>query len=512
MCHGGRVFRLVGLLGGLSAVLDLGTGSASDESLTRCLVATRFARQLGLPPEDVSTVLYTSLLEHLGCTAYASRSAAIFGDDVSTTRAAFRTDWDRPRDLLTTFVPEVAEATGRSRPRVLATLLTAGRTMDSEGRPSTCDVARAAARRLGLPPRIAEGVHTVLTAWNGKGYPPLARTAIPLTTRITQLASVAVLFGLDGDVGVAQAQLAQRAGTALDPELVAQFDARHLDDIGQVDAYEAVLAAEPDPARLVDDHELAEVCRTFGDLADLKSPSLHGHSTAVGDLAGDAADRLRLPDAERVRIAGYLHDLGRVAVSSAVWDKPGPLSRNDRDQVELHPYYTERVLTRVPALGDLARLAGQHHERIDGSGYHRGLLGGATTLSARVLAAADRYRCLVEPRPYRADAPPGEAAHSLREDARAGRLDADAVAAVLEAAGHRSGTRRPRPAGLSDRQLQVLRLLAAGLSNKQIAAHLVVSPRTAERHVQDVYTKIGLSSRAGAALYAMEHGLVDKTG
>ena len=246
------------------------------------------------------------------------------------------------------------------------------------------------------------------------------------------------------------------------------------------------------------------MCRTFGDLADLKSPSLHGHSTAVGDLAGDAAHRLRLPDAERVRIAGYLHDLGRVAVSSAVWDKPGPLSRNDRDQVELHPYYTERVLARVPALGDLARLAGQHHERIDGSGYHRGLLGGATTLPARVLAAADRYRCLVEPRPYRADASPGEAARSLREDARAGRLDADAVAAVLEAAGHRSGTRRPRPAGLSDRQLQVLRLLAAGLSNKQIAAHLVVSPRTAERHVQDVYTKIGLELPCGRS--AIRHG------
>ena len=136
MCHGGRVFRLVGLLGGLSAVLDLGTGSASDESLTRCLVATRFARQLGLPPEDVRAVLYTSLLEHLGCTAYASRSAAIFGDDMRTTRA-FRTDWDRPRDLLTTSVPEVAEATGRSRrPRVLATLLTAGRTMTPRaGRP-----------------------------------------------------------------------------------------------------------------------------------------------------------------------------------------------------------------------------------------------------------------------------------------------------------------------------------------------------------------------------------------
>jgi HD-GYP domain-containing protein (c-di-GMP phosphodiesterase class II) len=372
---------------------------------------------------------------------------------------------------------------------------------------------------------VAESLHSVPTAWNGKGHPPLAGTAIPLSARITQVASVAVLFTLDDDASRAMTELANRRGTSLDPDLVARLDPRILDEVGTVDPYEAVLAVEPDPVRLVDHQDLAEVCRTFGDLVDLKSPSFHGHSTAVGDLAGEAARRLGIPEAERVRIkqrrhdielrervAGYLHDLCRVAVSSAVWDKPGPLTRIERDHVELHPYYTERVLTRVPALADLGRIAGQHHERSDGSGYHRGLLGGTTPLPARVLAAADRYRCVVEPRPHRAARSPDEAASVLREDARAGRLDSDAVAAVLEAAGHLVGARRPRPAGLTDRQVEVLRLLAAGLSNKQIAARLVLSPRTAERHVQDVYEKIGLSSRAGAALYAMEHGLVEKTG
>jgi HD-GYP domain-containing protein (c-di-GMP phosphodiesterase class II) len=506
------MFRLLGLLGGLSAVLDLGTGSPHDESLTRCLVATRFARQLGLADAEVSAVLYTSLLEHLGCTAYTSGLAAIFGDEVAATRVAFRTDWQRPADLFRTFVPEVAAVTGRSRSRVLVTMFTSGRTINAKAQPATCEVARAAARRLGLPTGVTEGVYGVLTAWNGRGHPPLAGTAIPLSARITQVASVAVMFTLDADRATAAAQLQRRAGTSLDPELVARFDPGLLDEIGTVDAYEAVLEAEPDPVRWVDDQELAEVCRTFGDLADLKSSSLHGHSTAVGDLAGEAARRLQLPEAERVRIAGYLHDLGRVAVSSAVWDKPGPLTRNERDQVELHPYYTERVLTRVPALADVGRLAGQHHERSDGSGYHRGLLGGPTTLPARVLAVADRYCSLLEERPHRAAVSPDEAARLLREDARLGRLDADVVAAVLEAAGHTVRVRRSRPAGLTDRQLEVLRLLASGLSNRQIAARLVVSPRTAERHVQDVYGKIGLSSRAGAALYAMEHGLIDKPG
>jgi HD-GYP domain-containing protein (c-di-GMP phosphodiesterase class II) len=506
------MFRLLELLGGLSAVLDLGTGSAADESLIRCLVATRFARHLQLPRSEVAAVLYTSLLQHLGCTAFSSRAAAIFGDDVATTRAAFRTDWERPVDLLRTFVPDVAATTGRSRPHVLVTALTTGRAMGREGQPATCEVARHAARRLGLPQEVGDGVHSVLTAWNGRGHPPLAGTGIPLCARITQVASVAVLFALETDTRTATAQLENRAGTSLDPKLVAEFPRRLLDEVGQVDAYEAVLEAEPDPVRLVDDPELAEVCRTFGDLVDLKSPGLHGHSTAVGDLAGAAAHHLRLPEAERVRIAGYLHDLGRVAVSSAVWDKPGPLTRNERDQVQLHPYYTERVLARVPALADLGLLAGQHHERSDGSGYHRGLPGGTMLLPARVLAAADRYRCLVEPRPYRIASSPEEVARSLREDVRAGRLDSDAVAAVLAAAGHRPGVRRARPAGLTERQVEVLRLLARGLSNKQIADRLVVSPRTAERHVQDVYEKIGLRSRAGAALYAMEHGLVEKSG
>jgi HD-GYP domain-containing protein (c-di-GMP phosphodiesterase class II) len=320
------------------------------------------------------------------------------------------------------------------------------------------------------------------------------------------------MFTLHAGPATARAQLTKRSGTHLDPDLVGAFDLALVDDIGVVDAYDAVQEAEPDPVQLVDDTRLAEVARTFGDLADLKSPSLHGHSSSVGDLAHDAAERLRLEAPSSVRVAGYLHDLGRVAVSSAVWDKRGNLTTSERDQVELHPYYTERILARVPVLADVAALAGRHHERCDGSGYHRGLGAVSLPMSARVLAAADRYRSLVEARPHRPAQPAATAAATLRADSREGRLDGDAVEAVLAAAGHRTGVRRPRVADLTDRQVDVLRLLAAGLSNREIAERLVISPRTAERHVQDVYVKIGLSTRAGAALYAMEHGLVGGTG
>jgi HD-GYP domain-containing protein (c-di-GMP phosphodiesterase class II) len=274
-----------------------------------------------------------------------------------------------------------------------------------------------------------------------------------------------------------------------------------------------VLGSEPDPVRLVDDAESDALARTFGHLVDLKSPYLHGHSAGVGDLAAAGAQKLGLHEQVRtVRLAGYLHDLGRVGISSRIWDKPAPLSVAERDQARLHPYYSERVLSRVPQLADVATLAGQHHERCDGSGYHRGAVGSQLSAASRVLAAADAYRSLVEGRPHRPALPAGQAAERLRAEARAGHLDGEALTSVLQAAGLAGGARTTRPSGLTRRQVEVLRLMAAGLSNRDIARRLVISPRTAEHHVQDIYLKIGATSRAAAALYGMEHGLLDKPG
>jgi HD-GYP domain-containing protein (c-di-GMP phosphodiesterase class II) len=505
------VFRLLELLGGLSAVTDLGTGSGPDESLRRCLLAVRFARSLGCSDAEVSDVLYVSLLQHLGCTAYASESAAIWGDDIAPTRYAFLADLTDSRDVLRTFVPGVAEATGRSKLRVLGTMAVSGRRMDAEGPPATCEVARDAAGRLGLGPAVTDALYAGLATWDGRGHPRRRGDEIPLATRVMQVASTAVML-LEAGRDV-RGGLASRSGSQLDPVLVGAFREDLMEGLGEDDPNREVLDAEPDPVRRVDDADLEAVARTFGDLADLKSPWLHGHCSAVADLAGEAARAvLGAEDGQRTRVAGHLHDLGRVAVSSRLWDKPGPLSSSERDQVELHPYYTERVLARVPMLADVAQIAGRHHERCDGSGYHRGLLASSLSMPARVLAAADRYRCLVEDRPYRPGLDPRNAAATLRDEARAGRLDGDAVAAVLEAAGHRSAGRRQRPADLTERQIDVLRLVASGLSNRAIADRLVISPRTAEHHVQDVYRKTGVTTRAAAALFAMEHGLLGRDG
>jgi HD-GYP domain-containing protein (c-di-GMP phosphodiesterase class II) len=196
-----------------------------------------------------------------------------------------------------------------------------------------------------------------------------------------------------------------------------------------------------------------------------------------------------------------------VAVHSRIWQKPGPLTADDWEQVRLHPYHTERVLSRSPFLSALSPIAGAHHERLDGSGYHRGATGPELAFPARLLAAADAYHAMTEPRPHREPLSPEQAAQVLAEEAGAGRLDPEAVAAVLEASGQRA-PRLERPAGLTEREAQVVAMLARGLQTKQVARALGISVKTADRHIQNAYRKIGVSSRAAATLFAMEHGLV----
>ena len=288
--------------------------------------------------------------------------------------------------------------------------------------------------------------------WDGKGFPRAAGEAIPLTARIMQVALTAVMFGSHANADVAIAEVRRRSGTQLDPD-IAELLITHVDellaDLDDVDAYQAVLDAEPAPVRRVEKAELAEVARTFGNLVDLKSPWLHGHSAGVGDLAAAAAGMLGLrEETDTLRVAGYLHDLGRVGVASSIWDKPGPLSTTERDQARLHAYHSERIIARIPPLARLAILAGQHHERCDGSGYHRGATSAQLSMPARVLASADTYRRLIEDRPYRRALAPARAADRLEAEAKAGRLDADAVSAVIEAAGLRRAVRRSRPADL----------------------------------------------------------------
>jgi HD-GYP domain-containing protein (c-di-GMP phosphodiesterase class II)/DNA-binding CsgD family transcriptional regulator len=361
---------------------------------------------------------------------------------------------------------------------------------------------------------VQEGIDQAFEWWNGKGRQRLAGEAIALPARVAQIAATASVFGrLWGAEGAVDA-VRRRSGRLLDPRLAEGFTRLGpglLAELDRVDVRTAVVAAEPEPRQLVGEADLDRVAAAFGDLVDLKSPHMLGHAAGVAELAAAAGRQLGLDAAEVtcLRRAGLLHDLGRAGVPSGIWDQPGPLTTSQWERVRLHPYHSERILARTPALASVGRLAGMHHERQDGSGYHRQATARQVPRTARVLAATDAFQAMTQPRPYRPALPPEQAAAELRTEVTKGRLDPDAVMAVLAVAGHGRPVRRAWPGGLSDREVEVLRLLATGSSVPQIARRLVISPKTADHHLQHIYTKLGISTRAAAALYAMEHDLLD---
>jgi HD-GYP domain-containing protein (c-di-GMP phosphodiesterase class II) len=248
-----------------------------------------------------------------------------------------------------------------------------------------------------------------------------------------------------------------------------------------------------------------------GDFADLRSTWTRGRSSRVADLARTTGRDCGLPTDEVTALAraGLVADLGAVGVPAGSWADPGPLGPAAREQVRLHPYLSERVLVRCAGLGSVAALAGAHHERLDGSGYHRGSGPGQLSRAARVLAVADVWTALTEDRAHRPARDPAAARGEIQAEVGAGRLDPTAVDAVLAAAGQDVGPRAaPHPAGLSDREVEVLRLIARGAANRAVATRLSISPKTVGRHVEHIYAKTGVSTRAGAALFAMENHLL----
>jgi HD-GYP domain-containing protein (c-di-GMP phosphodiesterase class II) len=338
--------------------------------------------------------------------------------------------------------------------------------------------------------------------------------SLPLPARLLHVARDYSLFVSAAGADDARAVLEARAGAAYDPRL-AEFAVRNFDEVcaglDETRMWEHALESEPFPHLRLSGDGIDAGFAAFAALTGLKSPWLREHSTGVADLAEAAAWRLRLP-AETVaslRRAALAADLGRVGVSNAIWEKPGALGFGEWERVRLHPHFTERAFAQSQALAPVGLLAGSHHERLDGSGYHRGLRGSALDKAGRVLAAADCYTAMREARPYRPALEPAAAEAELRREVEEGRLDAEAVDAVLAAAGHRVPTRpRELPAGLTRRELEVLLALVLGHSNQAIADDLGISAKTVGHHVQHVYQKAGVRSRAAVTVWAFEHDLV----
>jgi len=510
----GADLRLADLLVALSVITDLGMGQSPEKAVRACLLATALARRMGASEGEVRNVYYTSLLRHLGCTATAHEEAYLFGGDELVSRpAGERTDFGDRREVAALLLG-TGRGTGLDRPRYLTRTLRAGKEADRMIVGSVCEVAAQLAGRLDLEPGVVAGVVEVFERWDGKGGPRgIGGDEIGLPARLAEMAHQVVIFDRIGGVEAAVGMVKARAGGLFDPGAARVFVSAGVDlleEIDSADVWQAVLEVEPDPVRMIPEWGIDNVARAFADMIDLKAPFMLGHSTHVGELASEAARHLGLGDDEitAVRRAGFLHDVGRVAVSNGVWEKTRAFHDGDWERVRLHPYFTERILSRSAALQPLARMAGMHHERHDGSGYHHRASGREIPTGARLLAAADVYQAVTQDRPHRHALAPDDASSLLQAESRAGRLDGECTGAVLAAAGQDQRIRTSWPAGLSDREVEVLRLVAKGLPNRSIAEALFVSPRTAEHHVQHIYNKIGVATRAGAAMYAMEHDLI----
>lgn len=501
----------------LSLAADLGIGQPMGHGLRSCLLATRLAERLGLPAEERRTTYYVALLRWAGCTSDARLLAGWFGDDIRARRDAFLMDFASPTKMLG-FMAGQAGA-GRSalgRAGALASMIRAGPRAQAESARGSCEVSRLIADRLGLASAVQEALDFTFERWDGRGVPSgAARDEIPVPARIVQVTDIAE--GLAGDdAAQVREELRRRAGKALDPEIVEHVASAIADAApsGDEDAWPAVMAAEPGPAQTLRDAALDAAIAAIADFIDLKSQHMAGHSRAVAELAGTAVAELGagVNATANLRRAAWVHDLGIVGLSNGILDKPGLLSQAEWEQVRLHPYVTERILSRSAAFASIGATASLHHERLDGSGYHRGSTGATLPHEARVLAAAEAYQGMVETRAHRPARQPAEAASELRRAAKRAELDGPATEAVLVAAGHEERHRRPWPFGLTEREVEVVRLIADGMTTREIATTLSISAKTADHHVQHIYGKLDVSSRPGVALLAMEHGLIGQRG
>ncbi len=505
--------RLNELLMALSLATDLGFGQPPEHMLRAARISLRLGERLSLAPDEMAALYDVSILTYVACPVYGNESATLFGDDIDFRAHALQVDL-AGLEAMTFMLRRAGAGTGATNRAVQAARLiaTGGRSM-VEQMANHCSAAGVLADRLGLQADVRSGLEQTYARWDGKGVPADVKgDAVSLPARVSHVGEACEVFHRVGGVDQAVEMVRSRNGTHFDPAIV---DAVCVDPGGLFDGIDdgtadALLDAEPvDRPRLTDD-ELDAHLAAIGDFCDLRCPYFAGHSRGTAELVEAAAALLQFPpdDARLVRRAALVHDVGRFGVPGRVWDKPGPLSSSDQERMRLHVYYVERIFNRPEPLRRIGLLAATHHERMDGSGYHRGIGGAMLSAPARVLAAADAYHAMTQPRPHRPAMTTEDAARQLRREVDEGRLDPVATDAVLAAAGHStSRSRAGGPAGLPAREAEVLGLLAQGLSNKAIATELGISRKTVGNHVEHVYTKLGVTNRAGAAMRAMELGL-----
>ena len=513
--------RLGEFVATLALAQDNAFGQPLESQLRSCLLATSICDAAGFDDELRETVYWVALLRYVGCTGHAHEVATVFGDEIAIRAQTLVHDAANPAEVMRDVMAfATAGRTPEAQAEIVKLIQETAREWAVYNFSSGCEVADMLVQRLDFGPDVREALRFTFERWNGNGYPAHeAGEAIPLAMRVVHLShdmeAIGRLFSPDHAIEAAR----DRRDRTYDPALADLF-VEHgrdwLEQLAEIEPWDAVLALEPEPHRVLSGEALDDALTVAADFIDLKSPYMGGHSRRCAELAADAARVLGLDEeaVTAVRRAALVHDFGTTVVPNSIWDKPGSLTRTEFDRVELHPMLTEQMLRRSPALAVLNPVASAHHEKCDGSGYHKRVQADADDLGACVLAATEVYVGMTTERADRPPFSPADAAAELRRLESAGVLEPRASRAVLVAAGHgeppapSAGKRQQHPGGLTRREVDVLRLAARGLTTRQIADRLFISPKTADHHIQHIYGKIGTSTRAAAALWAMQHAVV----
>jgi HD-GYP domain-containing protein (c-di-GMP phosphodiesterase class II) len=505
----------------LALAQDNAFGQPLESQLRSCLLAAWICDAAGCEDAVRETTYWVALLRYIGCTGHAHEVATVFGDEIAIRAQTLVHDAGNPAEVMHDVVDFATR--GRSaeeREEIVQMIQATAREWAVYNFSSGCEVADMLVERLDFGPEVREALRYTFERWNGNGYPNhVGGTAIPLAMRVVHLShdmeAIGRLFSTEKAVEAAR----DRRDRTYDPALADLFvanGAEWFDRLRGLDPWDAVLALEPEPHRLLSGGALDDVLTVVADFIDLKSPYMGGHSRRCAELAERAGRVLGFDEdaIDGLRRAALVHDFGTTVVPNSIWDKPGPLTRTEFDRVELHPMLTEQMLRRSPGLDALNPVASAHHEKCDGSGYHKRVRADGNTLDACVLAATEVYVGLTAERADRPAFSPADAAAELRRLESDGALEPRATSAVLVAAGHGepqrpSGRRPDNPGGLTRREVEVLRLAARGNTTSEIADRLYIAPKTADHHIQHIYGKISVSTRAAAALWAMEHGVVN---
>jgi HD-GYP domain-containing protein (c-di-GMP phosphodiesterase class II) len=516
----GQPLRLGEFIATFALAQDNAFGQPLESQLRSCLLASAICEEAGFDAQLSETVYWVALLRYIGCTGHAHEVATLFGDEIAIRAQTLVHDAANPAEVMRdVFAYATASHSPEEQEHIVAAIKAGAHDWAVHNFASGCEVGDMLVRRLDMSDDVRDALRFTFERWNGNGFPAGAKgEEIPLAMRVVHLShdmeAIARLFS----PAEALDTVRSRRDSTYDPELADLFSAygaAWIERLEKNDPWDAVLALEPRPRRILEGTDLDKALNVAADFIDLKSPYMAGHSRRCAQLSAEAAAILGCSDDEitTLRRAALVHEFGTTAIPNSILDKTSGLTRAEFDRVELHPMLTEQMLRRTPALAALNPVAAAHHEKADGSGYHKRVHSDAVSNCGHILATADMYVGLTTDRADRPAFSTHLAAAELRRLVATGVLDQRATSAVLEAAGHgdNGGLTSAGPKhvhGLTPREVEVLRLAARGLTTGEIASQLFISPKTADHHIQHVYGKIGVSSRAAAMLWAIENAVV----